>query len=119
LSKPDCGVRRFAQPVWDGSTLDGRTILLHMEQGLGDMLQFIRYAPPVKARGATVVVSCPVSLRLLLERCPGIDTLVDETAPLPPFDVHAPLLSLPAMLRTTLKTIPSDIPYLFADPVLV
>ncbi|HXG11259.1 MAG TPA: tetratricopeptide repeat protein [Gemmataceae bacterium] len=110
--------RRFPQPRWDGAPLHGRTILLHAEQGLGDTIQFIRYARLVKERGGRVVVESPLALVPLLARCPGIDQLVASKSPLPPFDVHAPLLSLPAILRTTLDTIPADIPYLFADPDL-
>jgi tetratricopeptide (TPR) repeat protein len=106
----------FAQPLWDGSPLAGRTILLHVEQGLGDTLQFIRYAPLLKQGGGTVLVVSPPMLVPLLERCPGIDRLVPQGAALPPFDVQAPLLSLPGILGTTLETIPARVPYLFADP---
>ncbi len=119
LQKPDCEVRTFPQPLWDGAPLAGRTILLHMEQGLGDMIQFLRYAPLVQRQGGRVVVSCPARLRQLFGRCPGIDVLVDEKGELPAFDVHAPLLSLPARFQTTLETVPADVPYLSADPALV
>ncbi len=105
-------VRPFAQPEWDGSGLKGKTILLHAEQGMGDTLQFIRYAPLVKASGGRVIVECQEPLLRLLTHTPGIDQLVPQDAPLPPFDVHAPLLNLPRILGTTLETIPADIPYL-------
>ncbi|MBM0741934.1 tetratricopeptide repeat protein [Phormidium sp. CLA17] len=105
-------VRPFAQPEWDGSDLNGKTILLHAEQGMGDTLQFIRYAPLVKARGGRVIVECQEPLLRLLTPIPSIDQLVPQDAPLPPFDVHAPLLNLPRILGTTLDTIPVDIPYL-------
>jgi hypothetical protein len=95
-----------------------RTILLHAEQGLGDTLQFIRYAPLVQQRGGEVVVECQETLLPLLATCPGIDQLVARGAPLPAFDTHAPLLSLPGILGTTLTTIPANIPYLTADPGL-
>jgi tetratricopeptide (TPR) repeat protein len=111
--------RTFPQPVWDGSPLEGRTILIHAEQGLGDTLQFIRYAPLVKRRGATVIVECQTALRPLLAGCPGIDQLVPRGEPLPPFDVHAPLLSLPRIFGTLLATVPAEVPYLFADAELV
>src|SRR5205823_1400229 len=94
------------------------TILLHAEQGLGDTLQFIRYAPVVQRRGGRVVVECPPALLRLLARTPGIDRLVAAGAPLPPFDVHVPLLSLPFVCGTTLATVPADVPYVFADPGL-
>ncbi len=84
----------FQQPLWDGSPLAGRTILLHAEQGLGDMLQFIRYAPLVKKGGGTVVVECQPPLVGLLSTCPGVDQVVPLAANLPAFDVHAPLLTL-------------------------
>jgi tetratricopeptide (TPR) repeat protein len=121
--------RPFSQPLWDGSSLAGRTILLHAEQGLGDTIHFIRYAPLVKRctlppdgrreHQGRVIVECPDSLIPLLASCPGIDQLVAKDSPLPPFDTHAPLLSLPWMLKTTLTSIPADFPYLFADPELV
>jgi tetratricopeptide (TPR) repeat protein len=106
------------QPPWDGSPLEGRTILLYAEQGLGDTLQFIRYAPLVQERGGRVVVKCPAAWIPLLRRCPGIDELVAQGSPLPSFAVWAPLLSLPRILGTTLATIPASIPYLSADPQL-
>jgi tetratricopeptide (TPR) repeat protein/ADP-heptose:LPS heptosyltransferase len=117
--KPDSGIRTFAQPDWDGSPPAGRTILIHMEQGLGDMLQFIRYAPRVNAQGGRVIVSCPRTLTALFARCAGIDQVVCDKDPLPPFDVQVPLLSLPGLLRTTLETVPAEVPYLFADDALV
>jgi Flp pilus assembly protein TadD len=107
--------RKFRQPGWDGSPLEGKTILLTMEQGLGDMIQFIRYAAPLHERGARVVVECPYFLARLFATCPGVDQVVAEGQPLPDFDTHAPLLSLPALVGTTLDTIPARAPYLFAD----
>jgi tetratricopeptide (TPR) repeat protein len=109
---------RFQRPVWDGSSLVGRTILLHAEQGFGDTLQFIRYAAVAKRYGGTVVVECQKPLLPLLRNCPGIDQLLAEGTELPAFDVHAPLLSLPLLLGTSLATIPADIPYLDPDAEL-
>ncbi len=111
--------RSFPQPLWDGSPLAGRPILLHAEQGLGDTIQFIRYAPLVKERGGYVIVECQEPLAPLLATCPGIDRIVARGQPLPDFAVHAPLLSLPAIFGTTLATLPADVPYLFADAELV
>jgi tetratricopeptide (TPR) repeat protein len=111
--------RDFPQPLWDGSRLEGRTILIHTEQGLGDTFQFIRYAPLVKQHGGTVILECPTALGPLLASCMGIDRLIARGAPLPPFDVHAPLLSLPRIFGTTLASVPADVPYLCADAALV
>jgi tetratricopeptide (TPR) repeat protein len=111
--------RLLPGPGWDGSPLAGRAILLYMEQGLGDMLQFIRYAALVKERGGTVIVECPPFLIPLFSRCRGIDQVVAEGSALPAFDVHAPLMSLPGLLGTTLATIPATVPYLFPEPHLV
>ena len=104
--------RLFPQPLWDGSNLEGRTILLHAEQGLGDTIHFIRYAPIVQARGGHVVVECYQSLVRLLQTVPGVEQVIPRGIPLPEFDVHAPLLSLPYILGTTLETVPAQIPYL-------
>jgi tetratricopeptide (TPR) repeat protein len=111
--------RTLPQPQWDGSPLAGRTILLHAEQGLGDTLQFVRYVPLVKERGGTVLLETPAALHELLAALPGVDRLLASGEPLPPFDVHAALLSLPYLFRTTLETIPAGVPYLTADASLV
>ncbi|HLJ95250.1 MAG TPA: tetratricopeptide repeat protein [Gemmataceae bacterium] len=115
---PDVPNPTFAHPRWDGTPLAGRTILLHAEQGLGDTLQFIRYAPLVQQTGGKVLAICQPSLFHLLSRSPGIDDLLTTGSRLPDFDVQAPLLSLPGIFRTTLATIPAQVPYLFADPQL-
>ena len=111
--------RPLPLPRWDGSSLARRTILLYAEQGLGDTFQFVRYAPLLKERGATVVVECQDSLVRILGGCRGIDRIVPRGDPLPEYDVQAPFLSLPGILRTTLDTIPANVPYLAADPALV
>jgi Flp pilus assembly protein TadD len=110
------GRRNFAQPRWDGTPLAGRTILLWAEQGLGDALQFVRYAALVRRRGGVVLVEAPPQLLPLLKSCPGIDRLLPAGGPLPDFDVQAPFLSLPGLLRTTLETIPAPVPYLSPEP---
>jgi tetratricopeptide (TPR) repeat protein len=111
--------RAFTQPLWDGRSLRDKTIVLHTEQGFGDTIQFIRYASAVKNWGGTVIVNCEKELVPLLSTCSNIDRIIARPHPLPPLDVHAPLLSLPRILRTTLNTIPREVPYLFADPSLV
>jgi tetratricopeptide (TPR) repeat protein len=110
--------RGFSQALWEGQPLDGRTILLHAEQGFGDTIQFIRYAAQVKQRGGVVILECPRPLLSFLRTCARIDRLVGQGEELPTFDVQAPLLSLPGIFRTSLETIPADVPYLFADPDL-
>ena len=109
----------FAEPEWNGSPLVGQTILLYAEQGLGDTLQFVRYATLVQNCGARVVLQCQKALHKLLGSARGIDHLVAVGDPLPPFDVQLPLLSAPRIFRTTIDTIPNDVPYLFADDELV
>ncbi|MEG4939389.1 tetratricopeptide repeat protein [Microcoleus sp. F4-D5] len=104
--------RYFAQPLWDGSDLQGKTILLHPEQGLGDTIQFIRYAPLVKQKGGKVVVACHVLLKRLFEGIAGVDLVIARSSDLVDFQVQAPLLSLPRILGTTLENIPAKIPYL-------
>jgi tetratricopeptide (TPR) repeat protein len=103
--------RNFTQPLWDGSDLQGKTILLHHEQGLGDTIQFIRYASLVKQRGGQVLAWVQPALARLLASVPGVDQIVAED-PLPNFDVQAPLLSLPYLLKTTMDQIPATVPYL-------
>jgi tetratricopeptide (TPR) repeat protein len=109
--------REPPQPRWRGDqALKGRTILLHAEQGLGDTIQFCRYAPLVAAAGATVILEVPRPLVALLRSLPGVSALISEGDPLPPFELHAPLMSLPFAFATRLESIPASIPYLRADP---
>ncbi|REK12412.1 MAG: tetratricopeptide repeat protein [Planctomycetota bacterium] len=95
--------RTFDQPRWDGSPLEGRTILLYAEQGLGDTLQFVRYVPLVKQRGGTVVVECQEPLLPILAGCEGIDQLVPIGTPPGAFDVRCPLMSLPGVLGLSME----------------
>jgi tetratricopeptide (TPR) repeat protein len=113
--------REIAQPLWDGTPLGERTILVHVEQGLGDTFQFIRYTSLIKTQNpnATVIAECQPHLQNFLAECPGFDRLIVEGEALPDFDVYAPLLSLPRLFATNLETIPGGVPYLFADPKLV
>jgi tetratricopeptide (TPR) repeat protein len=117
--QPHNSPRPFRQPLWDGSPLHEKTILLHVQQGLGDTLQFIRFAKPVKEQGARVLVECQPGLVPLLGSVEGIDQVVARDSALPEFDVQAPLLSIPGILRTCLASIPCDIPYLRAESELV
>jgi tetratricopeptide (TPR) repeat protein len=119
-SRIKAGKRAFAQPLWLGDfPLDGKTILLHAEQGLGDTLQFCRYATLVARLGAKVVLEVPGALLRLLSTLDGVDQLVEAGQPLPPFDCHCPLLSLPLAFSTNETSIPAATPYLFAQPSAV
>ena len=107
--------RRFAQPIWDGGQRPGGAILLHAEQGLGDTLQFIRYAPLVAQRCAQVFVECQPELKDLMRRVAGVQRVVGHGEALPAFDAHAPLMSLPGIFGTTLDGVPWSGPYVHAD----
>ena len=107
--------RDFPQRRWDGSDLHGRRILLHSEQGLGDTIQFVRYASLVRERGGHVIVQCPSPLVRLLEGQLGIEQVVASDQVPPPFEVHCPMLSLPYVFKTTQATIPAAVPYLTPD----
>ena len=107
--------RGFTQPLWLGDApLAGRTILLRAEQGLGDTIQFCRYAPMVAARGARVVLEVQRPLVDLMRTLDGAIEVVARGDALPEFDLHCPLLSLPLAFKTELTTIPARTPYLRA-----
>jgi tetratricopeptide (TPR) repeat protein len=112
--------RRLHPPLWDGRPLEGKTILVHSEQGLGDMLQFARYLPMVKERGGRVIFETRAALIELFRDWTCLDAVVPITPPdfelKLQFDVYAPLLSLPHIFRTDLKSIPRRVPYIAADP---
>jgi len=107
--------RRFAQPIWDGREIAGGTILLHSEQGLGDTLQFARYAPLVALRCAQVVFECQTELKGLVQSVAGVQRVVAQGEVLPAFAAHAPLMSLPGIFGTTLESVPWNGPYVHAD----
>ncbi|MBR0871352.1 tetratricopeptide repeat protein [Bradyrhizobium tropiciagri] len=107
------------RPQWNGEDLTGKTILLQFEQGFGDTLQFVRYAPMVKARGGRVMLRAQGPLLPLLRTVTGIDDVFDAEDELPAFDVHAPLLSLPRIFATQNDTVPATVPYIAPDPDLV
>jgi hypothetical protein len=106
--------RKLAAPLWLGEqSLGGKTVLLHAEQGFGDTIQFVRYAPLLTARGARVVVEVQPPLLRLVSGMPEIEkAVVGRGAQLPPFDLHCPLPSLPLACGTAFETIPASVPYL-------
>ncbi|HEX3939736.1 MAG TPA: tetratricopeptide repeat protein [Xanthobacteraceae bacterium] len=112
--------RGFTAPQWLGNQtpqhmLDGKVILLHAEQGFGDTIQFARYAALVARLGAAkVFLEVQRELKSLLTGIAGVDAVIARGDPLPSFDLHCPLLSLPLALATELQTTPADVPYVTA-----
>lgn len=103
------------QPRWDGSAQPGRVLLVYTEQGLGDTLQFVRYTAFARERVGQVWLVAPERLVPLLRRCPGVDRVISLGSRIQGFDLHLPLMSLPAALGTALASVPATVPYLFAD----
>ena len=113
--------RDHGRPQWDGSDLNGEPILLHAEQGLGSAIQFVRYVFKVAERGGQVLLECPRPLFGLFSSLAAgspapVSRVIVRGEPPPAFHVHAPLMSLPRILGTTVDTIPDTVPYLDADP---
>jgi Tfp pilus assembly protein PilF len=107
--------RVFPAPQWQGSeSVAGKTILLYAEQGFGDTIQLIRYAPLLAQMGARVVCEVQAELQPLLSQLDGV-SVIAAGEPLPAFDLHCPLFSLPFAFKTRLDTIPADTPYLAAS----
>jgi len=107
------GERMFEQPLWLGNEpIDGKSLLLHSDQGLGDALQFCRYVPLAAARGAKIILEVQPALRGLLSRLTGVSQVISRGEAVPAFDCHCSLGSLPLAFGTTLDTIPSAVPYL-------
>jgi Tfp pilus assembly protein PilF len=115
LQCKEYAIPAFEKPLWDGRSLSGRTILLYADHGLGDTLQFIRYAPLVRERGGRVIVACQKKIARLIASCAGVEQIVVEGSPIPEFAVYAPLMSLPMIFGTTLSSVPANVPYLSAD----
>src|SRR5262249_9743495 len=118
LRCPTNDVPNLGKLLWDGSPLEGRTLLIYGEQALGDTLQFVRYARPAQQRGGKVVIAVrPMLVRLLADS--GYGEVVAREEALPPFDVFIPMLSLPRVFETQLDTVPAEVPYLSTQPALV
>lgn len=109
--------RHFNMPRWNGQDpLAGKTLLVHAEQGLGDVIQFCRYLPLLADRGARVVFEVMPNVKALLGTLPGTFGIVGRGEPLPQADYYIPLLSIPLVLNTQLDTIPAQVPYIAAQP---
>jgi hypothetical protein len=105
--------RAFDKPPWLGTEpIDGKTLLVHCEQGLGDAIQFCRYVPLLAMRGAKVILLVDTPLKVLLSGVAGVTQCIARGEALPDFDLHCPLLSLPLAFDTTLATIPAEVPYI-------
>ena len=111
--------RDYATPLWTGQEIAGKTLLLYPEQGLGDAIQFARYASFARAQGANVIVEAPGGLGPLFARSNLADRVVVPGETVPSFDLHAPFLDLPHLFATARDTIPDTTPYLVADPAMV
>jgi Flp pilus assembly protein TadD len=111
--------RNFAQPRWRGEAAEGRTLLIHAEQGFGDTVQFCRYAPLAANRGLRVILEVQEPLLRLLRCLPGVDLVAGPGEDLPSFDLHCPMLSLPLALATATASIPSAASYLHSDQAQV
>ena len=107
----------FPQPIWDGTPLNGRTLLIWAEQGLGDSIQFYRFVNEVRRMGTVALLVSPRLAKLFAAQ-PGAPLIAIGAADLPRFDLHCPLLSLPYLLESELETIPGA-PYLLAEPDLI
>lgn len=105
--------------IENGGSIQNKTILVHAEYGLGDTLQFIRYAQQLKAMGARIVLESQPSLTKLLSLCPYLDQVICAGQPMPAHDFQVQLMSLPLILQTKIKEIPAQIPYLFADKTII
>jgi Tfp pilus assembly protein PilF len=110
-------LRAFAGPRWNGDDPHGKTILVAAEQGLGDTIQFLRFATRLADRGARVVVAVPPPLRNLAATVTGVAQSVALDGRLPDYDAHVPLMSLPGVLGLTLGDVRAGVPYLRADPL--
>jgi Tetratricopeptide repeat len=116
LARENCIAHRYAQgTVWDGRPLKDEALMLHCEQGFGDNLQFIRFLPQLRERVAKIYLACHPELVRLFSGLEGLAGIVTDKQALPPCDYHCPLLSLPRIFKTTLETLPREIPYLPAS----
>lgn len=108
------------KPIWDGSPLNGKRLLLYAEQGMGDTVFFGRYATLIhEQKGGRVLMAVQPPLVELMKSVRGVELVFTNGVPLPEFDVHLPIMSLPGAFNTSLENIPHDVPYIKADPIKV
>jgi tetratricopeptide (TPR) repeat protein len=119
LKIPDITIRKFPQPFWDGSDRPDNTLLIYAEQGIGDAIQFIRYAATARKKVGRVILYCHAPLVKLFSEVNGVDQVVSAVAQLPGFDFQLPLLSLPGVIGITADKITDKVPYLKADMGLI
>lgn len=105
----------LTQPSWNGEALEGKTLMLYSEQGLGDMIQMIRYLPWVKQQGAKIILECRPPLKRLFATLPYVEQIVTREETLPPFAEHASLMSLPHLSKTSLANLPAPLPFPLPD----
>lgn len=117
--KPDSPHRSLGAPLWTGEPLAGRTLLLHTEQGFGDTLMVVRFVHRLVAEGHRVAIQCQPALVRLLSRIPGIAAVVSSSDPLPRFDLHLPMMSLPGALGVGLADLPGPYPYVSAEAAAI
>jgi tetratricopeptide (TPR) repeat protein len=107
------------KPLWDGSDIKGKILLLHAGAGFGDTIQFIRYVPMIKERGASVIIGCQKEIGSLLKGVEGIEQVIIEGERLPHFDVQSSMFRLPIIFDTKIDSIPNKVPYITVIPQLV
>jgi tetratricopeptide (TPR) repeat protein len=111
------GIAKLRRPLWLGEEpIEGRTLLLHAEQGLGDAIQFVRYVPLLAERGARILLRAAPELKAIFESLEGVQRVLSTGQRLPRYDLHCPLMSLPLACGTTLESVPGRVPYLSAPP---
>ncbi|HEU4511280.1 MAG TPA: hypothetical protein VFR78_23835 [Pyrinomonadaceae bacterium] len=121
LAQDHATLPRHLQSIWDGRSIEGKRVLVRCYHGLGDTIHYIRYAGLLKSVAAEVVVWVQASLIPLLRTVEGIDRLLPlhEGKPDVDYDVDVEVTELPYVFRSTLETIPADVPYLHVEPALL
>ena len=106
--------RTFEQPQWDGTALEGRRLLLYAEQGVGDTIHYVRFVQQAACCDGHIILECHPALVRLLSTIPGVEQVVGAGDPLPEFDLHLPIMSLPYVFGIDAHALPRPVPYLAA-----